>query len=115
MKLRRASLALFVALWPLVDPAATALAQTSAAERARHAGEIRRIEARFAARVANIVGLPEQAIVELLPQEPRISDRGRWLAEAIGARYRPLGEPERQGIMTADRERRAALAALRQD
>lgn len=85
----------------------------SAAELARSRVETRLVETEFIARVAHIVGVETRRIEALLPEEPRIADRGRWLVQAIGIRIRPLDEAEKTAILDANRARLAALEALR--
>ncbi len=85
----------------------------SAADMARRQGEAKRAEADFVQRVAAIVGVPPGRVLALLPREPRIAERGPWLAQVIAKEIRPLSEREVAAIVEADRRRRQALAGQR--
>lgn len=98
----------------LMLASAVALAQApSAADMARLTTDVRRIEAAFVDQVAGIAGVPAARIRQLLPSEPRIAERGPWLAQAISKEIRPLSESEVRAVLAADRERKNALAASR--
>jgi len=85
----------------------------SAADMARRHGEAKRVEAEFVQSVAAIVGVPPGRVLALLPREPRIAERGPWLAQVIAKEIRPLSEREVAEIVEADRRRRQALGGQR--
>ena len=107
--LRAACLALLLTLVGPVSAAppgsAAAIAQTQKAER--------EIEQRFVAEVAALVKTSPAKIERLIPQRPRIADRGQHLIQAIGMKIRPLSDTEQQALLRADERRREALGRLR--
>jgi len=107
------ALALALACVPALASAASPPESSSAADVARQQGEVKRIEAEFVARVAAIVGVQEGRVRALLPREPRIAQRGPWLAQVIAKEIRPLSEREVSAIVDADLRRRRALAGTR--
>ena len=103
-----------VCVTALMLACSVALAQApSAADVARLTSDARRIESVFTDRVAAIAGVPAARIRQLMSLEPRIAERGPWLAPAISKEIRPLSEGEVRAVLAADRERKKALAASR--
>lgn len=109
---RLAGCALTLLLAAVAVTAAAADVPPSAAEVARERNEGRRIEARFNAEVATIMGLSAERVGGLLPDDRRITVRAERMIEALERQVRPLVAAEKSAIRAADERRREALGQL---
>lgn len=119
LKSRWVAAALAVALaFPLVPDAA---AQTDGrtvvnpARTASLAAASRRIEDRFVADVAAIVGVTPARVRQAMPDERRITSAASRLISALEVdRGAPLSEAQRAAILEADQARRLSLQKARE-